>query len=467
MPARDSWRSWLASLLASGLLAGCGDALPNSPNGPPPHERVTVRETPNERGRLERIHGQLVLFTQGTPYEEGYQHGNLLKDELQGFYHDYYQQHVFPALPVMPEFWHAWSARSQAAEYTPEERAEIRGLADGSGLSEDQILIMQANPPWCAPATWFRSGMAGRLSFGTAAFALSGGATLGHVPLLGMDMAGFDADVRHRYTLLQVHHPDRGYAFVVPTVPGRVMDGAGGWNERGLVLAATEGPMRWQNASGVPSGLLTRRLIQGCGTLEEVERGIRSVRRRSLQGLILIAANRSGAQRFDVAQSISEAWQGRDRVVVRPASATGLLLASHARNDSLALEGHLQASYGRIDVTKALQILVDTAAHTATESFSLGPWPLAKLGATSLLASTLCDLDHDRLYVALDRAQVESPAQFTAFDMPSLLMTAPGTPSHKVTGTVAARASREATGRWEAGRVRVSARRGPPPWRRG
>lgn len=437
------------------MLLGCGDPIPNAPNGPVPGERVLLRRTPNQLGRLERLHGERVLTTQGTPYEEGYEHGFLLRDEMQAYYADYFRGKLLSAFEGFPEFTYAWYAHAEARAYTPDEHDELRGLVDGSGMSADAVLELQADPPWQAPATWF--GASVRPIFGSTAFVVASPATVGGVTLVAASQSGLDFNLRHQYAMLQVHHPRGGYAFVTPTFVGQVLDVTSGWNEKGLYVSANQGKMRFENASGLSAGLLTRRLVQRCATLEDAEAMARSLGQHLGQGLILTVANAEGARRIELAQSVSDAWRARARFAVTPLKKPVSVLmagtrfhdatlrvlsdpdaAERARESRLA--ALLKESSGRIDVSRAMEVLTDTLDVNTGRSqasertvnletppcvFAIGPWHLASFGPITTFQSTVGDLTHGTLYLVHGLERVDSPAQFVSFGIQELLQATP------------------------------------------
>ncbi|HEY9900699.1 MAG TPA: C45 family peptidase [Pantanalinema sp.] len=460
MPAaRPHNRRFLALALASfvAALSGCGDPIPNAPNGPRLEERTVLRTIPQKKGKLERLRGELVLTTEGSPYEQGFQHGYLLRDELRTFYREYYEGKLFAAFKPFPGFTYAWYARSLASAYTADERAEIKGLADGSGMSEDQILVMQAEAPWGPPASWLGLGVPLRPVFGSAAFVARGPATIGGATLVGASVSGLGYGQLHRFALIRVQHPSKGYAFVQPGFVGRVMDGGMAWNERGLSLAANDARMRWANASGVTAGLLTRRVAQSCATLDQAEALVRSLRPRAGQGLLLTMATREGARVLEVGQTVSDAWQGRDRIQVRPVpAAIAVTSAYHAEAfrevagsdpDAAAREsrlvGMLQGSFGRLDVSRAMEILSDRAValDAAVPGLRLGPFTLAAPARVTTVLSAVRSLEAETLYLAQGRETLESPAQFEAFGLAELLSSTSSVPVPRLPGPPSATAS--------------------------
>lgn len=442
----------IAGLSAAFMLAACAEPLPNAVNGPKEPERVTIRKAPDKKGRLDRLHDQLVLYTEGTAYDQGFQHGYLLRDEIRSFYREYYENKLMPSVKLVPGFAYYWAARSLEKELSEDERSELKGIADGASLPLDQVLVMQASAPWASTATWMGDRPLPRPLFGSEAFVARGGATVARGTIAAYNLSGLGFGVRHHFALLRVHRPAKGHAFVTPGFVGQVLDAWGGWNDQGLAIAANAGLMRWENPSGLPASVLTRRIIQSCASVDEAEALVRSVRRRSGQGLILTLATPKDARVLEVAQTLSEAWQGHDRLVLRGAGPDGTLragntyqareLAGLAAKDPAAvvrderMRDLLNGAVGRLDVTRAMELLTDTVDRaTGAESasdrtvsigsapifFKLGPVPLYDLGRVTTMVSAVRDLDQGMLYLAQGHERIESPAQFVGFDLKQLL----------------------------------------------
>lgn len=95
---------------------------------------------------LEIYQGQSVLHLKGSPYELGYQHGRLLKKQIEGnvkqFVDDYLmanQEHpqIKPFIASLPSI----------LTYVPMDyQQELKGLADGAGIPYEKILLLNLIP---------------------------------------------------------------------------------------------------------------------------------------------------------------------------------------------------------------------------------------------------------------------------------------------------------------------------------
>ena len=125
-----------------------------------------------EAAHLEERNGLRVGFLDGSPYELGYQHGRLLKDEVRqsvgqvlGYFRGYLK---LPVLGSLAANW--WLDRPwiQAMPFVPGDALEeLRGLAEGAGVPVRELWRLHAIPDRtyaCSNfAAWGRATAGGRL----------------------------------------------------------------------------------------------------------------------------------------------------------------------------------------------------------------------------------------------------------------------------------------------------------------
>jgi len=126
-----------AGLLLFGLAVGSQfvAATYGEAAAPPP---VRLADAPEAyRDHLRLVDGIPVLHLTGTPREMGRQHGALLKAQIHFLYREYYQAMVERA--VGKDELQRWA--ESVEPYIPERyREEMRGLAEGCGLSYEEVL---------------------------------------------------------------------------------------------------------------------------------------------------------------------------------------------------------------------------------------------------------------------------------------------------------------------------------------
>ena len=125
-----------------------------------------------EAARVEQREGLPVVYLEGSPYEIGKQHGELLNTSVRqsvGQLLDYFRR--YPKVPLVGTWLaNAWLDRSwsQARPYIPsDDLEELRGLSDGSGVPLADLRRLHAIPDRtyaCSSlAVWGKATADGRL----------------------------------------------------------------------------------------------------------------------------------------------------------------------------------------------------------------------------------------------------------------------------------------------------------------
>jgi hypothetical protein len=189
------------------------------------HDIDIVNTDALDGGWLEERNGVKILHVGGTNYEMGYQHGYLLKEEIQenirGFL-NLYEQHDVPYEFVIK----VWSIQQH---YLPEAyKQEIQGMADGADLSYSEVALHN---------TWVGVFNYLYLCWGAA---LWGDATVdGHLlHMRGVDGVNSIQDqVTKTYVyenqVIIVRHPNQAYASIAPIFAGDIVC-IGGFNDQGV-----------------------------------------------------------------------------------------------------------------------------------------------------------------------------------------------------------------------------------------
>jgi len=211
-----------------------------------------------EGGWLEERDGVNILHVSGSYYEMGYQHGYLLKEgcieNIRAFL-DYTLRKF--SYDELIEIWDTMK------KYIPTPYIEeLHGLADGSGVSFENISIVYA-------ATECTSFMG---CFGIAAW---GNATVDG-KLYHARSWDLPFDIRdpvsgkcvHENSVLIIRKPDNGFASLCPSVAG-ALNGAGGINEKGIGIGAEICWSNDQGFNGPPILIRVQWLLDYADTIEQ------------------------------------------------------------------------------------------------------------------------------------------------------------------------------------------------------
>lgn len=103
-------------------------------------------------GYLERVDGHLVVHLKGTPYEMGYQHGALLKEQCRSLVHHLFvvkgkEASVdFMGMKLTPKEVVTAINKYQKDFILPRYHDEIRGMADATGLTVEDVAAANGIP---------------------------------------------------------------------------------------------------------------------------------------------------------------------------------------------------------------------------------------------------------------------------------------------------------------------------------
>ncbi|MFO7899495.1 MAG: C45 family peptidase [Planctomycetota bacterium] len=238
------------------------------PKRPAPDPKPDPAETKPDpparepRGRLERIHGYLVLHVAGTPEQMGEQHGRLLRPQIrkarkalitEGYPGDGYGR-LIAGTKVME--------KHQPAAY----RRELKALAEAAGIDYWDCVAMQlfGDVDRGQPGPWG----ADEAAVECTSFAAFGKATKTGELIAGRNMDYWDAGVTEYGAVLMHARPDDGHAFVTVTWAGII----NGWtlmNEHGLVTANNSAYGATNSLEGISTCFMLRKVAQHAAGVEE------------------------------------------------------------------------------------------------------------------------------------------------------------------------------------------------------
>jgi hypothetical protein len=272
----------LLALLLTLASAGC-IAVPK--NSLPLHQRSVVianaagAEDILARASMETVTAPgataiRVLYLQGTPYEMGFQHGALLRDDIQ----DMYRQTIRRVKLLMAEDM-LDEAYDLMAPYIPrEDMEEMRGLAHGADVPLRVVHWIHSIPEIS------EYGQKKRFSRGFSPTSCSN--------VVAFGQATADGELYHlrvldlsrnlgiqRWPAILVHRPDQGNASVTFAYAGFI-GAVSGMNEQRLTFGEMGyGNPPGESMEGIPFIFLFRKLMRESATLKDALRIITTVPR--------------------------------------------------------------------------------------------------------------------------------------------------------------------------------------------
>ena len=229
---------------------------------------VVFLPVPVEAARLEVHEGLPVAYLEGTPYELGYQHGQLLRDTVQhavahilGYFRGYLK---FPLIGGLAMNWWLDRPWKQALPFIPAEYLEeLRGLADASGVPLRELWRLHAIPD----RTYACSGLA---VWGQA----TADGRLIHTRNLDWNI---DAGIQ-RYAVVFIVNPKGKHAYVNLGWAGfiGVLTGV---NDQRISIGQVGAETTDLSYRGLPMTFVMRKVLQEAGDLDEAVRVIQAAPR--------------------------------------------------------------------------------------------------------------------------------------------------------------------------------------------
>ncbi len=246
------------------------------------------------QGSLKILHGIPLVILQGTPYEIGFQHGSLLKDQISALFQSYLGRFIY-------SFSYELKLAKRMESFIPlNYREEIRGLAEASDLSYDEVLVMTCfldlhKVAACSTLVVHdQSSENGEILFGRNL----------DFPALG---------VANQAHVIFAIKPEKGLPFVSIGWPG-LIGSLSGMNDQGLSMAMmlVYGHTRSDHLQGIPFPLCYRSLLEECRTVPEAISQLKKQDYAVCNNIMLADAGRDAAlveahtQSFDVLKDQSD-----------------------------------------------------------------------------------------------------------------------------------------------------------------
>ncbi len=345
--------------------------------------RKSVRrsDTLLSEARRADAEGLLVLELRGNGYQMGYQHGTLARGRIRALHAEVldYLRDQMPHPRGVPERATRSALRSmltyQMARFRPlvpeELWAEMEGIADGSGLTPYDILLLNALWEHVTKTTCTH-------------FAISGtSGTRGPIHAVNLAVPEWSTLNWSRYRVLILAHPAEGQPFAHVGLAGSVGVIAG-MGVNGLAVSwerRSGGPLPVWRQMGEPYrpiGFTGRRIVQFGRNLHTAERIARSDLPRPAEDILLVS---SAQEKASVGLEIAQ-----DRVAARHVGsdlvASGGVFTREAERQGLSarLWELLGDASERLEVTDAIRAL----RH---------PYPAEGEGQWHPMTDTICHAD--------------------------------------------------------------------------
>jgi isopenicillin-N N-acyltransferase-like protein len=202
-------------------------------------------------GYLEQHSGQLVLHLKGTPYQRGFQHGSMLKEQIQRNISTYIDQAKSPIPGRVDEF-----IRNMPVlmSFVPDHfKQEIKGLSDGSDIPIEKIIALNL-----FPEMFHCSGI-------TVSGEASQNAELYHVRVLDYSIG----KNLQSTAVLQVVEPENKIPYLNISYAGFIGTVTGMNNQK--IAIGEIGGLGYGSWQGIPMAFLLREILESASSIEEAK----------------------------------------------------------------------------------------------------------------------------------------------------------------------------------------------------
>ncbi|MEJ2169435.1 MAG: C45 family autoproteolytic acyltransferase/hydrolase [Desulfobacterales bacterium] len=223
-----------------------------------------------------------VVILKGNPYEIGYARGVLLKEEVRNWVKDNLYMIKKQSLGTGIGVALMLSRAREVEDFIPAEyREELNGLAAGSGIDYEMLLMLNV------------LDTVGR-QFGCTSVAVRGkdGKLLRSRNLDYRDYAIF------KPMMLFFYQPDQGYALASISPPA-IIGLRTAMNEKGLTFGVHDISGSAIDWKGIPSGLMNRRIVQYADSVEAVGHILEQTQRCLPRMIMVTSSADAGIYEFD------------------------------------------------------------------------------------------------------------------------------------------------------------------------
>ena len=358
-------------------------------------------------GSLEHEDGLLILRLSGSPYEIGYQHGSLLAGQIRARLQDemlvgtVWECGVSHALLLR-------HARQIDSVLPAEYREELRGLADGAGISYSQALLLNTagdlvSHHWpqasirdlllsLSPRFWPHFAASRRVEVASASTQVKS-PNEGRALSLGGGVAVFGLATTDRALLhaawfahpsvqdnlvLVVCRPEAGNSFLAVGRPGEVGFHAG-VNEEGISVTGLDSPSQDASLEGIPIAVLLREGLQYAGDIPAMLRILGGAERTTGHNVVIGDGKRPDAQAVEFSAHLMAVFPAENDLVTRTEhylderlAETQLALpwweGDRSEQQMEALLTGLKPRYGRLDLPEVGGLISGLAAPAEERS---------------------------------------------------------------------------------------------------
>ena len=282
--------------------------------------------------------GITVVSLKGEPYEMGYAHGVLLKDEMTLWITEliYWAKTQSFGTSSMENI--VIDRANEAEQYIPERYiTELKGVAAGSGIDYEYILTINT-----------LGDTARGFSCTSVAVKMQGG------KLIRSRSLEYYLGQLLKSSLLFINQPSQGYAFASVTFPGTISIRTA-MNEKGLNLGTHD---IWQASSGwkgMPNEILHREIIENANSVEKVGEFLKKAPRSRPMMILVTDAQKARIYEYD-SEKIGYKDMDEDRLILTNYTRVMKIGTSYLCPRYLTASDFLDNNQDEIDVNRLIAL---------------------------------------------------------------------------------------------------------------
>lgn len=387
-----------------------------------------------------RIGGNIVLFVTGTPYEMGYQHGVLLREEIKSGVVPHFADPISgirehrskPAwLKKLLLLYLQWSIYAPIERNSPRHYLEeIKGIADGAGMKYRDLFIANMKSdlsmvmsPRVIGKKSKELGIRGECSD----FAASGDFTPNGRLIIGRntDYSGIGRWMKHQ--TIFIAKPSDGHAYVRVETAGIIKCNSA-MNEKGITVGGHFMAFEGADPAGVSFSFLEHEIMRRASTLDEAISIVKNSRRGGAFGLMIgdgksrdaaiveATLSRIGMKKMlDGTLALTNYALTEELKPVDVAARHNLIMRD-LMGRYLQIEALLKTHRGHIDSEKAAEIIGDHFDLTTGTERGTG----ITIGASNNVSSVIFSPESQMFWVGTGREPACNNS-FIGYDFRSLL----------------------------------------------
>lgn len=295
----------------------------------------------NGKGQLYEMDGTKVLYLKGNSYQMGYQHGNLLKEQVNFMVNTIvsYMDTADIKVDDKGKKLTLEDALERTMPFIPKKYIEeMHGIADGAEVPRERVLLTNIFPEL----------------FHCSGFAIFGKACLKKELLHGRVLdyscsAGFQNNA-----VVIVHKPDGLNAFVNIGYSG-IAGCVTGMNDKKIAIGEMGGKGEG-NWDGMPMTFLFRKALEEAGTLDEAVDIFRKTPRTCEYYYVISDAKIPDARGLACTPEMFEVVEPNKPHKLLPFAIKDVILVSGGDRYKLLVE-RVKKKYGQLDVLSAIELM--------------------------------------------------------------------------------------------------------------